>query len=374
VDCEKFDRVVLDLLYDELDELTSAAAKRHMEHCSRCRSIGSGLRATREVGILPLIEAPAGLEERILENERTARARLPLRQRLGRTVSVLAGYAMRPQLAMAAVLLLMIGASLVLMRARPGDRDDVQVTERGVPENEGESVAIVPRAENPPGSDTPSGAQAHGVLDESSEARRGRAKGEASPIARADEPAPAPAPTAAAPAAVAADLSAGSADGGEVEYNEAMEAYRGGRFAEAQRLFDDIAKSGGTNAASASLFAAQSARSSSGCGSAAERFDQVNVRYPGSHIGNEAAWQAADCYRALGQNDRARRNYQALLAAPAYAERAQRAMEELTLAENEVASRRARAKAAAPAARPPAAAPAKRSAPRNPTSDTSSKF
>jgi len=79
VDCEKFDRVVLDLLYEELDELTSAAAKRHMDHCSRCRAIGSGLRATREVGILPLIEAPAGLEERILETERRARAQLPLR-------------------------------------------------------------------------------------------------------------------------------------------------------------------------------------------------------------------------------------------------------------------------------------------------------
>jgi len=26
VDCEKFDRIVLDLLYDELDELTTAAA------------------------------------------------------------------------------------------------------------------------------------------------------------------------------------------------------------------------------------------------------------------------------------------------------------------------------------------------------------
>jgi TolA-binding protein len=376
VDCEKFDRVVLDLLYDELDELTSAAAKRHMEHCSRCRSIGSGLRATREVGILPLIEAPAGLEERILETERTARARLPLRQRLGRAVSVLAGYAMRPQLAMAAVLLLMIGASLVLMRARPGDRDSVQVTERGVPENEGESVAIVPLPEKLPGSDTPSAAQAHGALDEQSEARRGRAKGEASPapIARADEaPAPAPASPPAA-AGIAADPTAGPADGGDSDYNEAMQAYRGGRFAEAQRLFDDVAKAGGINAASASLYAAQSARSSSGCGSAAERFDQVNVRYPGSHIGNEAAWQAADCYRALGQNDRARRNYQALLAAPAYAERAQRAMDELALAENEVASRRSKAKAAAPPARPAApAAPVKRAAP-NPAADTKSGF
>jgi hypothetical protein len=362
VDCEKFDRVVLDLLYDELDELTSAAAKRHMEHCSRCRSIGSGLRATREVGILPLIEAPAGLEERILATERQARAELPVRQRLGRAVSVLAGYAMRPQLAMAAVLLLMIGASLVLLRARPGDRDSVQVTERGVPENEGESVVIVPLAEKPPGSDSPRAAQAHGALEDESEARRGR-KAEtsaASPVARADEPAPAPA----ASASVAADLSAGAADGGDTDYDEAMAAYHGGRFTEAQRLFDDIAQGGGTNAASASLLAAQSARGASGCGSAAERFDQVNVRYPGSNIGNEAAWQAADCYRALGQTDRARRNYQALLSAPAYAVRAQRAMAELD-SQNQVAARRpaVRAKAATKPAAP--AAPAKRAAPPN---------
>jgi len=102
VDCEKFDRIVLDLLYDELDELTSAAARRHMEHCARCRSIGSGLRATRQVGMLPLLDAPEGLELAILEAERQATELLPLGKRLGRGLSLLAGYAMRPQLAMAA--------------------------------------------------------------------------------------------------------------------------------------------------------------------------------------------------------------------------------------------------------------------------------
>ena len=83
MDCEKFDRIVLDLLYDELDELTSAAAKRHMEHCTRCRNIGAGLRATREVGTLPLVDAPEGLELRILEAERHATELLPLGKRLG---------------------------------------------------------------------------------------------------------------------------------------------------------------------------------------------------------------------------------------------------------------------------------------------------
>jgi hypothetical protein len=357
VDCEKFDRIVLDLLYEELDELTSAAAKRHMEHCARCRNIGSGLRATREVGILPLISAPAGLEERILEAERVARTELPLRQRVGRAVSVLAGYAMRPQLAMAAVLLLMIGASLILLRARPGDRDGAPVTERGMPENADESVAIVPTAEKPPGSDTPRAAQAHGALDEGSEARRDR-KAEAPIAAAAPERAAEPAPAPAASGAVASDLASGSG-AGDTDYDEAMAAYRGGRFGEAERLFDEIAQGGGTNAASASLLAAQAARSGAGCARATERFDKVNQRYPGSNIGNEAAWQAADCYRALGQVDRARRNYQALLAAPAYAARAQQAIDELAQNEGRMASRRAKAAAKAPAAEasPPAAKP-----------------
>src|SRR6266498_3352200 len=113
MDCERFDRIVLELLYDELDELTLAAARRHLEHCARCRGILAGLRATREVGALPMVDPPEGLELRILEAERQLRAELPLRQRAGRAVSVLAGYAMRPQLAMAATLLLVIGGGLV---------------------------------------------------------------------------------------------------------------------------------------------------------------------------------------------------------------------------------------------------------------------
>ena len=35
MDCEKFESTLLDELYDELDEVTSAAAKRHVSGCSR---------------------------------------------------------------------------------------------------------------------------------------------------------------------------------------------------------------------------------------------------------------------------------------------------------------------------------------------------
>jgi hypothetical protein len=47
MDCEKFDNVMLDELYGELDELTSASAKRHLSGCARCASQFAGMKATR---------------------------------------------------------------------------------------------------------------------------------------------------------------------------------------------------------------------------------------------------------------------------------------------------------------------------------------
>lgn len=355
MDCEKFDRVVLDLLYEELDELTSAAAKRHMDHCSRCRGIGSGLRATREVGVLPLVEPPESLRERILEAERGVRAQLPLRQRIGRAISVAADYAMRPQLAMAAVLLVMIGTSLLFLRVQPGQRDSVQVTERGVPESESESVAIVPLPEKRPASDSLSGGEAHGALPEpAAEPRRERAKRE-----------PAESAAAAAVEAQAEDKIANAApvagaayavDGGDSDYEHAMQAYRSGRWAEAQQAFDRVAARSGPNAASASLFAAQAARADTGCKDAAPRFDRISSRYRGSSIGSEAAWQAADCYRAMGELADARRHYEQLLEAPAYRDRAQQAL--ASLDQERVAARAASPPPAKPAAKTKASKPA----------------
>jgi TolA-binding protein len=354
VDCEKFDRVVLDLLYEELDELTSAAAKRHMDHCSRCRSIGAGLRATREVGVLPLLEPPAGLQSRILEAERKVRARLPLRQRIGRAVSVAADYAMRPQLAMAAVLLLMIGSSLLFLRVQPGQRDSIHVTERGVPESEAEGVAIVPLPEkrSGPAGDSFEAAEAPAGEPEQS-ARRDR-KAESAPAEEAkndlDDNLANAAPVAGAELA--------ELDGGDVEYESAMQAYRDRRYTEAQKGFDQVASRSGSNAASAAFFAAQATRHETGCKQAAKRFDDINSRYRGSSIGNEAAWQAADCYRSLGAEADARRNYQQLLEVAAYKDRAQQAL--AALDQERVAARSA---APAPAAADKAPGKAKASKP-----------
>jgi hypothetical protein len=67
MDCEKFESALMDELYGELDELTSAAAKRHVSGCARCAALLGGLRATRRVAALPRVEPPPYLEQRILD-------------------------------------------------------------------------------------------------------------------------------------------------------------------------------------------------------------------------------------------------------------------------------------------------------------------
>lgn len=372
MDCEKFDRIVLDLLYDELDELTHAAAKRHMEHCARCRGIGASLRATREVGVLPLLEPPDGLELRILEAEQRATQLLPVGKRLGRGLSLLAGYAMRPQLAMAALLMLAIGSSLFFLRAQPGDREHVLVTERGVPESDNDPVSVIQkapeaRAQRPsPAATASPSAIAHA---DDGVARRERAL-DAKLEPRAAAPAPEQAPSPAQ--APGSDSLGAAADDKDLEgasqvtadsdasYDAAMAAYRDGRYTEAQRRFGEIARQGGSHAANAALFEVQALRMVSGCPSAAPRFEDVHTHYPGS-VGNDAAWQAADCYRSLGEIARARQNYELLSADPSYKARAKEAIAELDqrVAAQEAAAR----KAAAPAAAAPAKAAGKPAAP-----------
>lgn len=348
MDCEKFDRVALDLLYDELDELTSAAAKRHLEHCARCRRISSSLRAIRSVGSLKLVDPPDGLELKILEAERQAHAGLPARQRLGRAISIMASYAMRPQLAMAALLVLMIGSSLFFLRARPGGHGNVLVTERGVPETaETEAVAIVPTPERPPISDTRRSQQAHGALAAEGEKEQRRAKGEA-PEATAEAPA-ADGPVALGGRQALRDPAA--FDAGEIpsldsDYDAAMSAYRDGRYVEAQSRFENIASRGGSKAAQAALYAAQSVRNKSGCPAAAPLFFEVHSRYRGSSAGSDAGWQAGECYQQLGELDRARQSYEALLQDSAYGDRAQAALGDLREREQRQVAARAAAKPA----------------------------
>jgi hypothetical protein len=133
MDCEKFDEHVIDALYGELDELTAAALRRHVESCSRCAPIFANLKSAREGATLPLEEPPDDLEERILAAERAAQRSAPWHKKVMRAAAWAGSHAMRPQLAMAALFMFVIGSSLLLLRAKPGTFGPTSVSERGTP-------------------------------------------------------------------------------------------------------------------------------------------------------------------------------------------------------------------------------------------------
>jgi TolA-binding protein len=316
---DKFDRVVLDLLYEELDELTTLAARRHMEQSARARDIYAHLKATRRLSVLPMHPAPDGFEQSVLVREPGARAEFPLRQRLGRYVSMLAGYAMRPQLAMGALLLLMIGSSLLFLRARPGGHHGaIQVTERGVPETEAEIVVPVLDAPSPPVTEAVSAAIAATAPPISAVAAL-------NPVER-------PSAGSVTGSSAASALAAAGTEAGDEKsepFEDAVHAYRAGRYVQAQRLFERLGRAGGPRAAEAALYAAQATRNASGCGAAVSRFERVRSRFPASAVASEALWRAAKCKQKLGDRDAARQSFESLLHVPAYAREAKRALLEL---------------------------------------------
>ncbi len=121
MDCEKCEELMLDELYGELDDVTSALVRRHVAGCSRCIAILSDLRGTREAvsAALVLEDAPPSLEERIFAAEKEARKVVPIRSRTSNVISIAGRWAMRPQTAMAALFLLMIGSTTFLLKGRP---------------------------------------------------------------------------------------------------------------------------------------------------------------------------------------------------------------------------------------------------------------
>lgn len=160
MDCEKAEPLLLDELYDELDEVTSAAVKRHVSGCARCASILSGMRNTRKLAALPLVPLPDGLEDRILASVKEAQKVTPINQqqtRLARVLSLAGSWAMRPQTAMAAVFLLMIGTSAFVIRSRRAESPQaVSITEQGAPA----ATAAAPADQDP--LDSKAAAAAHG--------------------------------------------------------------------------------------------------------------------------------------------------------------------------------------------------------------------
>jgi hypothetical protein len=341
MDSDKFDRIVLDLLYGELDELTTAAARRHMEQSARAREIYAHFRATRQLGVLPSHAPPADFESALLAREARLMDELPVRQRMGRLVSMLAGYAMRPQLIMGALLLLMLGSSLMFVRTRPGLHLPVQVTERGSPESD---VDVVLPLAPPPGEAAASAASSVPPAAPQS------AAAEAPAASPARVPLP---PVASAPAGGEAPVAPPMVD--PIEH--ALQLYRDRSYAEARRAFEAVARSGGPRAAEAALHAALSTRNISGCAAALAPLARVQSKFPRSSSAREAQWRSARCHEQLGDVAAARSGYEALLHLGSHARRAERALARLAGAEGKEAEGSAAAGSAAATPSGPVSAP-----------------
>lgn len=258
MDCEKFDEHVMDAMYGELDELTHASLRRHVDSCGRCSNAFEGLTRAREDAILPMIEPSADLEERILVAERAVYGRAPWYRKVVRAAAWAGSHAMRPQLAMAALFMFVIGSSVLLLRARPGTvAAPVQVDERGSPEasraSEASPVSQAPMAAR-------GAAKGDGDRNDDGEDTK-RAK-----VAAADEPAPDA--TAAATAAPASEASAIAV----------LKPAAPGEAAVDKLLAD-----------------ARAVRESSGCSAAAPSFEALAQSHPESEEGKQAQKELEAC-------------------------------------------------------------------------------
>ncbi len=342
MNCEKFESLLLDELYGELDELTSAAMRKHAQSCLRCAPQLEGLRRTRAAFQQHDVEVPSSLEARILSAVADAEKVTPIdinkrnaTQNSG-WVSRAGRWAMRPQTAMAALFVLMLGSSAVLMHSRQSnDKRSMSVEEMGSPADKpasasqenaksGTMSAGVPQSKSPP--------RARGEEDEAKEAthRKGDLQKD-----KALEESNLPAASAAATATVQATApqsganlrSDGTGYGGigeglagkpspspvppsvaEPAANTApaaerqnlqrgLEQYKNRDYDNARRSFQTEAK----NDPNAALWAARSARDGSGkCNTAVKEFDALAKRARGTPAGDQATLESAKCLRAMG--------------------------------------------------------------------------
>jgi hypothetical protein len=376
VDCEKFENLLIDELYGELDEVTSAAVRRHAAGCARCGALLSGLRATRKVAALPVEEPSSDLEDRILSAVREQQKVLPLRARFAVALSRAGAWAMRPQTAMAAVFLVVIGTSFVLVQSRQSAPGMMKAASNA----EGAPVAAQAA---PPGAmasayalETKESSFAHGVEEKklndqpmattapatlaANEPANGLAKdkagsdgdgfldnrgrgggGTGGSAEQQDREIANAAPVAGArrPMAITSEPSASDATKTEVRaqaqaaaptFGAARQAYDAHRYDDARTQWDQLSGAD----PNAALWAGRAERAKNGgaCTAAAiQRFESARTHAPsGSAIANDATLEAAHCYRANGNIDLARARLSSLLSQPGYAANAQNELDQLS--------------------------------------------
>ena len=94
------------------------------------------------------------------------------------------------------------------------------------------------------------------------------------------------------------------------------------------------------------------------------KYDEIGARFPGSGAAADAMWEAASCYKSMGDAAKARELYLALESVGGYRQRAEQELavdgvnSNLNNVQGQVASRAAAAGAKMPAAAAPMPAPA----------------
>jgi hypothetical protein len=302
--------------------------------------------------VLPQVEPSTDLEDRILAAAKDAQKVVPIGRQVSRAISWAGSWAMRPQTAMAAVFILMVGSSVLFVRRRKvADNATVTVTAQGAPAASApaptptdESASLDskvaaaahgagPVAPTTAASATPWDGTAGGLAKADSKGGSGGAYGQRgteeqelaaertrSEARNAQAPAGAPAPARAA--------QTGSGGKGEVAaspaqgpLDQAKALYTAKDYVAATNAYDAIAATGDLDAA---LGAARSVRDGNGgCAVAKDRFDQIAARAWGTAAGYDATLEAGRCYRALGATDAAQARYAKLLTVQQFAPRAQ---------------------------------------------------
>jgi hypothetical protein len=294
MDCQTFDASLLDALYGELDEASSTAMDAHAAGCAACAGRLEKLKRTR-VLVRPALEAalPASLEERIvavataeMEAPKSNVVSLALRTKRAAEAKESDGtsgggtvlrFLVKPQLAIAATFLLVLGAAVVFTRSK---REASPAAMR-------EASEAVPAAARggaaPPPAATMTTAEAKPT--------------EPSTLALNDD--------LSAPAAAAPGPAYAKARARDPAFAAAKSLYDAGRCAEALSKFEALA----AHDPEAALYAARCIAKTKGCDAAAARYDDVASRNAGTELASNAALEAARCYKDEGKLAAARRRY-----------------------------------------------------------------
>lgn len=337
MECDKFESLIIDELYDELDEVTSAAVKRHAAGCARCGALLSGFRATRKVAVLPIEEPSADLEDRILSAVREQQKVLPFRARLSTALSRAGAWAMRPQTAMAAVLILVIGTSLVMVQNKKSmaPASDMRANAEGAPMVAAASPTATAAA-SAYGLEGREAAFAHGVVERDLPAAPGHVATLSSSLLAENQKVPSAIPADEEPLAKKSEISnAGSIAGGPKPRALALaddkDTVADGRAAAS-------AGGGGTGGsgnaswnADNSLQAANEEKNKSGCTSQViQQYKEVSQRANGQEAANKANLALARCSRQNGDTEQARAYYSRLIPVQGYSQTAQQELDQIS--------------------------------------------